>query len=50
MHLLCDANDIFQDKFLENVMDDDNKMDENIENIMLLATGSLEKDFIIVIM
>ena len=31
-------------------MDDDNKMDENIENIMLLATGSLEKDFIIVIM
>ena len=44
MYLFNDAKDIFQEKFLENVMDDDNNMDENVEKVLLLGTELLEND------
>ena len=50
MYLLNGAKDIFQGKLLEHFMDDDNKMDENVEEVLLLTNELLEKDKIIVIM
>ena len=41
--LLNYAKDIFQEKLLEDVMDDDNKMNENFEKFLLLTTELLEK-------
>ena len=35
------------EQLIENVMDDDNKKDENVDNVMLLTTELLEKDRII---
>ena len=36
-------NIYFQEKLLENVMDDDNKMNENVEKVLLLITELLKK-------
>ena len=43
MCLLNDAKYIFQDKLLENLMDNDNKMNENVGKVLLLPTDLLEK-------
>ena len=34
--------DNFQDQLLENVIDDDNKKDENVDKVMLWTTELLE--------
>ena len=36
--------DKFQDRLIENVMDDDNKKYENFAKVIFLATELLEKD------
>ena len=40
----------FQDQLLENVIDDDNKKDENVDKVMLWTTELLENEKIIEIM
>ena len=44
VYLLNDVKYILQYQILENVMNDDNKMDQNVDKVMLLTTESLEKD------
>ena len=43
VYILNDAKYIFQDKPLEKFMDDDNKIDENVEKVLSLTNGLLEK-------
>ena len=43
VYLLNDTTYILQDKPLENFISDDNKIDENIEKVLLLTTELLEK-------
>ena len=50
VYLLNYIKDNFQDKVMENVMDDDKDKSENVEKINFLTTGLLEKEKIIEIM
>ena len=50
VYLLNYIKDNFQDKVMENVMDDDKDKSENVEKINFLTTGLLEIEKIIEIM
>ena len=50
VYLLNDNKDNFQDQLLENVLDDDNRNDENVEKYILLTSELIQKDKIIEIM
>ena len=43
MYLLKDVKYILQDKPPEYFVDDDNKMDENVEKVLSLTTGLLKR-------
>ena len=43
IYLLNDNKDNFQDQLLENLMDDDNRNDENVEKDLLLTSELIQK-------